>query len=256
MSPDLHTRITQDAHVEPEPHGGRRLRIPPGPKGRYRVAQLDDYRDAPRSAFRWDPPLRLHLRARVSDATVAGTWGFGFWNDPFSMSMGIEEGATRRLPALPDAAWFFYASPSNHLALWDTHPAQGLLAATFSSVNIPPPLLALGLPVLPLLLWPPSAGVLRRLGRTFIREDAARLDIDPTVWHHYALVWRPDGVRFFLDGQVCFETDVVPQAPLGLVLWIDNQYAAFRPGDRLRFGSLPTANAASLIISDVTIEAL
>jgi hypothetical protein len=90
------------------------------------------------------------------------------------------------------------------------------------------------------------------LGRSFVREDAAKLDIDVTVWHHYALLWRSDGVRFFLDG----ETDVVPSPGLGLVLWIDNQYAAFRPGDRLRFGSLPATQPASLTVADVTVEAL
>jgi hypothetical protein len=94
------------------------------------------------------------------------------------------------------------------------------------------------------------------LGRSFVREDAAKLDIDVTVWHHYALLWRSDGVRFFLDGDARFETDVVPSPGLGLVLWIDNQYAAFRPGDRLRFGSLPATQPASLTVADVTVEAL
>jgi hypothetical protein len=77
--------------------GEQQLYIPPGPEGRYRLAQLDDYMDAPRAAFRWAPPLRLHMRARVSNGSIPGTWGFGFWNDPFSMGMGIEEVATRRL---------------------------------------------------------------------------------------------------------------------------------------------------------------
>ncbi len=256
MTPDLHPRMTQEADVQPSPDTGWRLRIPAGSAARYRLAQLDDYLDAPRSAFRWQAPLRLQVRARVSDADIPGTWGFGFWNDPFSMGMGIEEGATRRLPALPETAWFFYASSSNYLALRDTHPAQGLLMGTFASINIPPLLLVLGLPALPWLLWPPSAGLLRRLARPFIHESATRLDIDPTVWHDYALVWRPDIVCFFLDGRVCFETDVVPNARLGLVLWIDNQYAAFRPGDRLRFGTLPATKSVALMVSDVTMEDL
>jgi hypothetical protein len=63
-------------------------------------------------------------------------------------------------------------------------------------------------------------------------------------------------MRFFLDGDARFETDVVPSPGLGLVLWIDNQYAAFRPGDRLRCGSLPSGNPASLTVSDVEVEVL
>jgi hypothetical protein len=42
--------------------------------------------------------------------TLRGTAGFGFWNDPFLMT-----GA--RLPALPRAIWFFYASAPSEMKL-------------------------------------------------------------------------------------------------------------------------------------------
>ena len=255
MRPELQIHNTPDAKVEELSPNQWRLSIPAGPAGRYRWAQLDDYMHRPRSAFLWKPPLRLEVRARVSGLEPPGTWGFGLWNDPFNVSLGLR-GMARRLPALPNAAWFFFASRHNYLALRDDHPAQGLLTATFSSPTIPSPLLALGLPSLPLLAWPPGARIVRRLARRVIQEDAARMEIDPTEWHTYCLEWRRDAVRFFLDGDMCFETKVAPRSRLGLVLWIDNQYAAFPPEGRLRFGTLPHSEPAWLEVALVEVETL
>ena len=55
------------------------LKIPPGPKGNYRLAQLDDYCTHARDRLPWKPPVTLSLRARVSVSDHPGTWGFGFW---------------------------------------------------------------------------------------------------------------------------------------------------------------------------------
>lgn len=252
MMLDFQIRHTPGAKVEKLSPNQWRLGIPAGPAGRYRWAQLDDYMHCPRSAFRWKPPFHLELRARVSAVEPPGTWGFGLWNDPFSVSLGLR-GMARRLPALPNAAWFFFASRHNYLTLRDDHPAKGLLAATFSSPAIPSPLLALGLLSLPLLAWPPTARFLRRLARRFVQEDAARLEIDPTEWHTYCLEWHREAVHFLLDGDICFETNAAPRAPLGLVVWIDNQYAAFPPEGRLRFGTLPYPEPAWLEV--VLLEA-
>jgi hypothetical protein len=240
MTPELDARTTSGAEVVSPASGQWRLCIPGGPGGGYRLAQLDDYSTLPRMRFRWRPPVSLELRARVSAAELPGTWGFGLWNDPFTASLGLA-GTARRLPALPEAAWFFYASPPNYLALHDTHPVQGLLAATFASRRIPTPFLAAGLPALPLLAWPLTARWLRRIVRGFVAEDALCLDLDPTQWHSYRLDWRADVVNFAVDDRLCFTTTVTPRGPLGLVLWIDNQYAAFLPDGRLRFGTLANA---------------
>ena len=232
-----------------------RLRIPPGPGGRYRWAQLDDYSHLRRSAFRWAPPLRLNLRARVSHPDLPGTWGFGFWNDPFSVSMGLG-GTARRLPVLPNAAWFFHASPPNYLALRDDHPAQGFLAATFASTHLPTPLLALAMPALPLLAWPLAARYLRRAARRLVREDGNVLPVDPTAWHTYGLEWLAESVRFAVDGQLHFETTEAPDPSMGLVLWIDNQYAAFPPTGRLRYGTLPNPEPRWLEVANIEVDAL
>ena len=252
MIPELCPRNTLGSEVVALDAGAWRLRIPGGPGGSYRLAQLDDYSKLPRSRFLWRPPVCLEVRARVSEAEPSGTWGFGLWNDPFTASLGLA-GMARRLPALPQAAWFFYASPHNYLALHDTHPAQGLLAATFASRRIPAPVLAAGLPALPLLAWPLTARWLRRAMRPFVAEDAARLDLDPAQWHTYRFDWCADAVNFFVDGESCFTTTVAPSGPLGLVLWIDNQYAAFPPDGRLRFGALSNVSAElELCIGELT----
>ena len=161
QSLSLRERVTPGGHIETRRPGCRRLTILEGPGNRYRVAQLDDYAARTRSEFRWVPPIELRVTARVSERDLPGTWGFGWWNDPFSLQLGLG-GTTRRLPALPNAAWVFCAAPPNYLALSDDHPAQGLLAATFSSPRLPAILLALGLPAAPLLMWPWAALTSRR----------------------------------------------------------------------------------------------
>ncbi|NLD73859.1 MAG: hypothetical protein GX649_14245 [Chloroflexi bacterium] len=222
-----------------------RLVIPAGPPDDFRIAQLDDYSRLYRRHLRWRPPAHLAVRARASSRGLAGTWGFGWWNDPFSLGLG--KGATKgRLPALPQTAWFFHASPPNHLTLRDDLPHDGMLAAAFRSPAVPSELLTLGAPLLPLLALPPAARLLRRLARRLITEDGRRLDLDPTAWHDYRLDWWPDGLRLSVDGEVCLETNVSPRAPMGLVLWIDNQYAAYPPTGRVRQGALATPEPAWL----------
>jgi hypothetical protein len=233
----LQTRTTPGAAVEQIDTTSWRFTLPPGPAGQYRWAQLDDYLHLPRSRFLWNPPFELRLRARVSAADLPGTWGFGLWNDPFNLSLGIG-GTARRLPAMPNAAWFFYASPPNHLAFREGHPAEGLLAATFRSPLWPAWVLALGAAALPLLAWPVTARLLRRAASRVIAEDAALVPLDPTDWHDYHLIWEAGQVRFAVDGTFVYETSTSPNGKLGLVIWIDNQYAAFLADGRVRTGTL------------------
>ncbi len=254
MRPMLEQRTQNGGRIERVTEERWRLSIPAGEAGAYRWAQLDDYGDRSRSALPWTPPVRLELRARVSAQSLPGTWGFGWWNDPFAASLGIG-GTVRRLPALPNAAWFFYASPPNYLAFRDAHPAQGLLAATFAARRLPPAFLLPGTPLLPLFFWPPTAQLLRRLLRLFVDEDAVRLGLDPTPWHVYTLLWREDVVRAFVDDVLTFTTSMAPQGPLGLVLWIDNQYAALPPDGRLRWGTLDNP-VAWLELENIRVERL
>ncbi len=249
----LRVRKTPGSLVDEISPGNWRLSLPAGKSGAYRWAQLDDYIHLARSAFLWRPPVTFEVTARASTNQVPGTWGFGFWNDPFNASAGIG-GTGRRLPALPNCAWFFFASPDNYLALHDTHPAQGFLAATFSSPLIPPVLLAAGLPFLPMLALRPTARLLRRLLRVFVKESAVALGVDVTGWHTYQLEWTSEEARFRVDGEEKWITPVSPRGRLGLVLWIDNQFAAFPPSGHVRFGSLDNPEPAWLELSAILVQ--
>lgn len=252
---DLHSRTTPGSQAAQGEDGIWRLAIPAGRAGRYRWAQLDDYLHRPRRAFAWRQPLALELRARVSLPNLPGTWGFGFWNDPFNASTGLG-GTARRLPALPNTAWFFHASPPNYLALRDDHPADGFLAALFSAPRFPALLTLPALLALPLLAWRPAARWLRRVARKFAQEDAASLDLDVTAWHSYRIELHLDRTIFSIDGARMFESVLAPRPPLGLVIWIDNQYAAFPPDGRLRFGTLANETDAWLEITGLKIASL
>jgi hypothetical protein len=185
----------------------------------------------------WTAPTTLSLEARTSKSHLPGTWGFGLWNDPFSVSFGLG-GMARRLPALPNTAWFFFASNENYLSFQKDKPANGFIAQTFSAPRIPSVLLAPGAIALPFLMWRPASRLLRHVASYFIREDSARLSIDSTQWHSYQIEWGLKRVAFRVDETLVLETDISPRGPLGLVIWIDNQFAAWTPDGQLRAGAL------------------
>ena len=232
----LRPSTTPGAEASLSPTGQGLLRLPPGPPNRYRLAQLDDYHTLARRHFPWRPPLTFKIRARASHATIPGTWGFGLWNDPLSLSLGF--GSGRKLPALPNAVWFFFASPENYLSLRDDLPANGALAATFRAPNLPSLLLAPSALAAPLLFFHPTARFLRRIAARIVQQDTAALDLDPTEWHEYEFDWLADHVIFRVDGQVVLETPNAPRGPLGLVIWVDNQFAAWRPDGGVKWGLL------------------
>jgi len=234
--PQLDSHKKSGARVEQPSDSGWRLSIPAGAAGEYRLAQLDDYHGLQRSAFPWRPDVTLSLSARASSNDLPGTWGFGLWNDPFGA--GLTYGGTRMLPALPQAAWFFFASEHNYLSFRDDKPAHGALAAVFRSPGVPVwPFLPLAVTA-PLLLVRPLSRLARRLASAMIAEDSADLNLDVTAWHTYQVDWKADGVRFSVDERDVFFTSVSPQAPLGLVLWVDNQFAAWKPDGSLRYSIL------------------
>jgi hypothetical protein len=236
-SPNFYIQKTTGAGVAEIGPNHWRLRIPAGPSGSYRLSQFDDYSGLKRRDFPWAHPVTLRLQARASAPDLPGTWGFGLWNDPFSLALGLG-GGVRKLPALPQATWFFFASPPNYLSFRDDLPAVGGLAAAFSSLNVPTILLGLGAPLFPALVLRPAARIFRRLARLVISQSAVDLDHDPTTWHNYKIEWRADRVSFAVDDRAVLETAVVPRSPLGLVIWIDNQYAALPPDGKLGWGTL------------------
>jgi hypothetical protein len=307
-----------------------RLSIPSGLADSYRLAQLDDYAHLPRSRFPHRAPLSLSLLAQTSSDSIPGTWGFGLWNDLFGLSLGFG-GNPFRLPALPNAAWFFGASQENylsfrsqhaqqsdegtsrigdearitdvtraprHLRLPDTGPsgiglkahagqvsnappanggsalraiaANGYLAQTFRAPKFHPLLFLAG------LVFPFSRIRTRRLLGRVIEEDGINLSrrslaptdalesasytaspgIDPTQWHQYRLEWREERVTFEVDNALVLESPVSPNPPLGLVIWIDNQYAAFTPEGKIGFGVLANPEPAWLEVKEIELKSL
>jgi hypothetical protein len=249
-STGLKPRLTKEAHIKYIEQKVWRLEIPDGTDTAYRLAQLDDYNSLNRDTFPWKPPFTLNIRARASSQTIPGTWGFGLWNDPFSFSLGFG-GGTRRVPALPNAAWFFFASPQNALSLRDDLPGAGNLAATFRTRRIPAPITMVGALTLPLFLIPPIARLLRRFGTRYVHQDAKHIKLEVTAWHSYHILWEEDQVVFYIDSEPQFTTSISPLGPLGLVIWVDNQFLSLHPGDRLRYGTLPNPDPSWIEIQDV-----
>jgi hypothetical protein len=244
-------RFTPDANVEEisrsEHSQAYRLSIPAGPANKYRLAQLDDYTKTARARFPLHFPINLSLSARASSNSIPGTWGFGLWNDPFGLSLGFG-GNPFRLPTLPNAVWFFGASQESHLSFRDDKPGQGFLAQTFRSPRFHPLLITAGLAL------PFSRTTTRRLMGRVIGEDGIGLSVDVTQWHKYRLDWREYQVSFEVDGALVFESPVSPKAPLGLVIWIDNQFAAFTPEGKIGFGVLENPEPAWLEIKDIEMN--
>jgi hypothetical protein len=221
----------------------------------YSNAQIDDYQGLPRRSFPWHPPLTLTVRARFSQPLpeLVGTAGFGFWNDPFLMT-------SVRVPTLPRAAWFFFASPPSDMKL-DRHvPGHGWKAATIDALHPMAFVLApLALPAVLLMniralygwIWPPLQ---RRL-----RIKEALLHVDMTCWHTYSLDWGPQRTRFWatpdgVDDPVLVLEAPSPQGPLGFVMWMDNQYLVATPWGSLGWGVLDVPGCQWLEVTQLSIE--
>jgi hypothetical protein len=240
--------------------GGWQMDLPAGLSRTYRLAELDDYANSSRNRLKYSPPWSFSLRARLSSADLPGTWGFGLWNDPFGLSLGFG-GQAVRLPALPQTVWFMHASPPNWLTLRDDPipasgqaiPANGFFAGTFRSPRIPSLVLLPGMLILPLCAIRPISRLLRRLASRIVRQDAIAVNVDVTQWHEYSLQWLDKSCTFSVDGSRILETPCSPRPPLGLVIWIDNQYAAWTPQGQLAYGTLENP-AARLEIENLTVQ--
>lgn len=253
MINDLEKREVNGGSVKDTPENTISLRIPGMASDTYGLAQLDDYMHLPRREFLHQTPFQLMVEARISAKRFPGTWGFGLWNDPFSLGFGAS-GMARLIPKAPNAAWFFYGSEENHLSLRDDLPGSGFHAKTFRSPLIPSILSLVAVPGLPLLLWPAAARLVRKLSRQLVKEDAKSLDINVEEWHSYQLNWEEDLVTFSVDGNEVFLTDQSPRGRLGLVIWIDNQYFRFDREGRIEFGFLSTDSGQELFVRNMKIS--
>jgi hypothetical protein len=226
--------------------------LEPATERQYSDAQITDYHGLPRRRFPWSPPLRLTVRAWTSHNAqeLRGTAGFGFWNEPF-VPVG------RRLPRLPRAAWFFFASPPNNMALARGVPGFGWKAATLDAGRLPFLLLAPLAPVGILLMHiPPIYRMLWPVGQWALGASEALLPVDLATAHTYELEWLPDSVIFRVDGQQIHVSPCAPRGPLGFIAWMDNQYAVVTPQGRFRFGLVATTGQQWLALDQVEIQPL
>ena len=224
--------------------GGRvRLSLPHVSRERYGDAQLHDYAHLLRSHYPWRPPLALSVRARMSP-DVRGTAGFGFWNNPLAPR-----------PALPRAAWFLFASPPSSMELAQAVAGNGWKAATIDAGRNEALVWAPLAPLVLLLcrrpawrdrLWPRVQGGLG--------VDEAPLAVDHGEWHTYDLIWLRDRVLFGVDGHEVLRSNFAPRGPLGLVIWIDNQWARVTPAGSFGWGLLEAPGEQWLELEDLRIS--
>lgn len=226
-----------------------RLALPATTRGAYSDAQIDDYTGLRATHYPWRPPLRLEVHARAShpaslpvdadhDSTrgephlsLHGTAGFGFWNYPLTRAGGM--------PRLPNAVWFFAASPPSNMALVPGIPGWGWKAQVVHAHRWQS--IATALPTLGAVGWARLSGrtgMAARQVRRFAGAAEALIADDFTAWHAYTLEWRPERADFWVDGAQILTAANPPAGPLGFVAWIDNQYAVATPTGAFRFGTL------------------
>ncbi len=250
----LQTFTTGGGKVEAE--GDRfRLTLPPTARRVYADAQLDDYHDAApaggwlrRPRFPDSPPVRMTLRARASHPAPAGTLGFGFWNDPFSLSGGVL--------AAPNTVWFFYASPPSDMALAESVPGRGWKAATLNTGRVPGVILApAALAAIALTRIPGLGRPIMSAARRAVQAYEALLDdLILADWHHYELEWQSHAALFRVDGVERLRSPAPPRGPLGFVLWLDNQYAIASREGKFGFGLCEVREEQWLEVEQLKIE--
>ncbi len=211
--------------------------------GGYTNAQIDDYGQRKRADFPWHPPLRMEVRARSSHAaatagdsgdstdSLRGTAGFGFWNYPFSVRGDVL--------MLPEAVWFFYASPPSNMALVPHLPGWGWKAQVIHSMRLDA--LAAVAPMALSAAWARLTGETRPAQRWMQRLSGASealLNAPMQDWHTYVIEWLPETATFWVDDQLVLRAPQPPRGPLGFVAWLDNQYAIATPRGTLRFGTV------------------
>src|SRR5436305_2767713 len=189
-------------------------------QGHYTDAQIDDYGRLPRAKFPWKPPVRMEVRARSSlpaatptgtadqANTLRGTAGFGFWNYPFSVRGDIL--------MLPEAIWFFYASPPSNMALVPHIPGWGWKAQVVHSMRLET--LASSVPMGLTAAWARlsgETGPAQRWMQKLTGAHEALLTVEMNAWHTYALEWRHAEALFLVDGQQVLRAPQPPTRPLG-----------------------------------------
>lgn len=251
LSPRWHITEAGTARVIRR-QGSLHLTVMPADDDIYSNAQITTYSEADRS-FQLEPPVRMRVTAYSSapSESLVGTAGFGFWNHAFDPN--------RRGIGFPQALWFFFGAPPNHMPLALDGAAHGWKAATFNAKQrafywlLPTAPLAI-----PLMNIEPLYRRLWPIGQRAIGVAETALDADLLTRNHtYTLDWLPDKAIFSVDDEIIqTATRAIPQNPLGFIAWMDNQYAIVSPKGRFGWGISTIERNQSLVLQDVCIESL
>lgn len=236
------------SEVEWEP-GRLRITVQGAGETQLANAEIGDYRIAARERLPWRPPLRMSVRARFSHpaGVLAGTSGFGFWNNPFELDTG-------GVVAPPNALWFFSASDRSDMVAAPGLPGNGFRAEMINGGTAPGWIIRLGNWLLQL---PGMASLLYRASQTRVKAAAVRLEgVDMTGWHEYLLHWDRTEALFSVDNREVLRAPRPPQVSLGFVAWMDNQVAVARPSGEFRFGLEEVPGRQWLELDQVQIEKL
>jgi len=91
---------------------------------------------------------------------------------------------------------------------------------------------------IPFLKIRPFSRLLRRLAARFIQQTGVPLSQEVTNWHHYSISWLRESLEFSVDGERVLHSTFTPASRLGVVVWIDNQYAAWHTDGSIGIGTL------------------
>lgn len=226
-----------------------RLKVSPDEAAelQYTNAQIDDHPDLKRSEFLNSPPLKLKLEARLQcDGHPRGTAGFGFWNDPFLMT-------DSKIPTLPKAVWFFWCSEDSEMQLAQDIPGHGWKMAVIDAWHWPFLALIPTVPLsVPLMWWNKARRCLWPIAQKAMKCQEKICPVSIFDWHEYEINWGYDRVRFFIDGRETFSAPA-PKGPLGLVIWIDNQFMRIDPRGVVKHGNLSLNSQQSLNIRQLEL---
>ncbi len=232
------------ADLEHEPGIGR-LIVEGAVAGELSDAEIDDHRTAPRWNLKWKPPVTLTVRARFSHPAgeIAGTAGFGFWNDPFDWVGNVE--------SPPNALWFFYASPHSDMAFVRGVPGQGWKAGMLNGGRADRLTMAIGNFIFRI---PGMSKLVFAIAQTRLNAAEQVLTADMTEWHDYVLEWGKREAIFRVDGQEVLRAANPPSVPLGFVAWVDNNATTMGPGKQFDFQRVAVARRQWMELAYVRIE--
>ncbi len=157
---------------------------------------------------------------------------------------------------LPEAIWFFYASPPSNMALVQGVRGWGWKAQVVHSMR--PGSLAATVPLAATIAFGLLTGETRPAAHWMQKVSGAceaLLPVEMTEWHRYTLEWQRNGASFWVDDTLVLHSPHSPTRPLGFVAWLDNQYALATPRGVLRFGTI-SSGPQWLEMDSVKIESL